>query len=88
MIYYPISTLMTAGIKDILIITNPQDNESFKRLLDDGSQWGINIEYCIQQNPEGIAQAFIIGENFIQDHSVVLALGDNLFHGEGLNESF
>ena len=87
MIYYPISTLMSAEIKDILIITNPQDNESFKRLLDDGSQWGINIEYCIQQNPEGIAQAFIIGENFIQDHSVVLALGDNLFHGEGLNES-
>ena len=87
MIYYPLSTLMQAGIKDILIITNPHDIDSFKRLLDNGSQWGINIKYSIQENPEGIAQAFIIGEDFIQDNSVVLALGDNLFHGEGLNES-
>ena len=87
MIYYPLSTLMQAGIKDILIITNPHDIDSFKRLLDNGSQWGINIKYSIQENPEGIAQAFIIGEDFIQDNSVVLALGDNLFHGEGLSES-
>ena len=87
MIYYPLSTLMQAGIKDILIITNPHDIDSFKRLLDNGSQWGINIKYSIQENPEGIAQAFIIGEDFIQNNSVVLALGDNLFHGEGLSES-
>ena len=82
MIYYPLSTIMLAGIKDILIITTPHDNESFKKLLGNGSQFGINISYEIQKKPEGIAQAFLIGEEFINNSSVTLILGDNLFHGD------
>lgn len=81
MIYYPISVLMMAGIKDILIITTPEDADSFKRLLGDGSQFGINIQYAIQPKPEGIAQAFIIGEEFLDGHPACLILGDNIFHG-------
>ena len=84
MIYYPLSTLMLAGIKEILIITNKCDQNNFERLLGDGSQFGINLEYAIQDKPEGLAQAFIIGEAFIQDSPVVLILGDNLFHGQDL----
>ncbi|MGR5503039.1 glucose-1-phosphate thymidylyltransferase RfbA [Vibrio sp. DNB22_10_4] len=84
MIYYPISTLMLAGIRDILIITTPEDNESFKRLLGDGSDFGINLEYAIQPTPDGLAQAFIIGEEFIGDDSVCLVLGDNIFWGDSL----
>lgn len=81
MIYYPISVLMMAGIKDILIITTPEDANSFKRLLGDGSQFGINIQYAVQPKPEGIAQAFIIGEEFLDGHPACLILGDNIFHG-------
>lgn len=81
MIYYPISTLLRAGIKDILIITTPHDNEGFVRLLGDGSQFGCNFEYAIQNDPNGLAEAFLIGENFIGDDKVALILGDNLFHG-------
>jgi glucose-1-phosphate thymidylyltransferase len=81
MIYYPISVLMMAGIKDILIITTPEDADSFKRLLGDGSQFGINIQYAIQPKPEGIAQALIIGEEFLDGHPACLILGDNIFHG-------
>ena len=84
MIYYPLSTLMLAGIRDILIITSPRDRESFRELLGNGSQFGIDIKYKIQANPEGIAQAFLIAEDFIEDSSVTLILGDNLFHGDFL----
>jgi len=84
MIYYPLSTLMLAGIKSYLIIVNPDDLDSFKSLLGNGSQWGISIEYAIQKKPEGIAQAFIIAEKFIGDNPSVLILGDNLFHGTDL----
>ena len=84
MIYYPLSTLMLAGIKDILIITTPHDNESFRELLGNGSQFGITIKYKIQSKPEGIAQAFLIAEDFIGESSVTLILGDNLFHGDFL----
>ena len=84
MIYYPLSTLMLAGIKDILIITTPHDNENFRELLGNGSQFGITIKYKIQSKPEGIAQAFLIAEDFIGDSSVTLILGDNLFHGDFL----
>ena len=84
MIYYPLSTLMLAGIKDILIITTPHDNEKFKELLGNGSQFGITIKYKIQSKPEGIAQAFLIAEDFIENSSVTLILGDNLFHGDFL----
>lgn len=83
MIYYPMSILMLAGIKDILIITTPEDNESFKRLLKDGSEWGINLSYAVQPSPDGLAQAFIIGEEFIGDDNVALILGDNIFYGQG-----
>ncbi|PMH39141.1 glucose-1-phosphate thymidylyltransferase [Vibrio cyclitrophicus] len=82
MVFYPISTLMLAGIKDILIITTPEDNAGFQRLLGDGSDFGINLEYAIQPSPDGLAQAFIIGEEFIGDDSVCLVLGDNIFYGQ------
>lgn len=86
MIYYPLSTLMLAGIKDILIITTPEDNDSFKRLLGDGSDFGINLQYAVQPNPDGLAQAFIIGEEFIGDDSVCLVLGDNIFYGQSFGK--
>jgi glucose-1-phosphate thymidylyltransferase len=85
MIYYPLSVLMLAGIRDILVITTPEDQGGFKRLLDDGSQWGINLTYAAQPSPDGLAQAFIIGEDFIGDDSVCLVLGDNIYYGQGLS---
>ncbi|MEZ8990168.1 glucose-1-phosphate thymidylyltransferase RfbA [Vibrio breoganii] len=86
MVYYPISTLMLAGIKDILIITTPEDNESFKRLLGDGTDYGINLEYAIQPSPDGLAQAFLIGEEFIGNDSCCLVLGDNIFYGQSFSQ--
>lgn len=85
MIYYPLSTLMLAGIRDILIITTPEDNESFKRLLGDGRDFGINLQYAIQPSPDGLAQAFLIGEEFIGNDSVCLVLGDNIFYGQAFS---
>ncbi len=84
MIYYPLSTLMLAGIREALVITTPHEQDQFKRLLDDGSQWGISISYAIQEKPEGLAQALLIGENFIGSDSVALILGDNIFYGSGM----
>lgn len=84
MIYYPLSTLMLAGIRDILIITTPTDQEQFQRLLGDGSRFGINLEYKVQPSPDGLAQAFILGADFIGNDPVALVLGDNIFYGPGL----
>lgn len=86
MIYYPLATLMLAGIKDILVITTPEDQASFKKLLKDGKQFGINISYVVQPSPDGLAQAFILGEEFIGDDEAAMILGDNIFYGNGFNE--
>ncbi len=86
MIFYPLAVLMQAGIKDILIITTPEDQANFKRLLKDGSQFGINISYTIQPSPDGLAQAFILGEEFIGDDTCAMVLGDNIFYGNGLEQ--
>ncbi|MCL2676314.1 MAG: glucose-1-phosphate thymidylyltransferase RfbA [Streptococcaceae bacterium] len=85
MIYYPLSTLMLAGIKDILIISTPEDTPRFEELLKDGSEFGINLSYAVQPSPDGLAQAFIIGSDFIGDDSVALILGDNIYHGPGMS---
>jgi glucose-1-phosphate thymidylyltransferase len=84
MVYYPLSTLMMAGIREVLVITTPEDRVQFERLLGDGSQWGIEISYAVQPRPEGLAQAFLIGADFIGGDTVALVLGDNIFHGTGL----
>ncbi len=84
MIYYPLTTLMLAGVREVLVITTPKDQESFQRLLGDGIAWGMSINYEIQNNPDGLVQSFLIGENFLDGEPVVLILGDNLFHGQAL----
>ena len=84
MVYYPLSTLVMAGIRDILIITTPEDRSQFQRLLGDGTQWGLKLQYLSQERPDGLAQSFVIGADFIGDESVALVLGDNIFHGVGL----
>ena len=84
MVFYPLTTLMLASIREVLIITTPHDCESFRRLLGDGSAWGMNIKYAVQPKPEGLVQAFLIGEDFLSGDSVALVLGDNLFHGHDL----
>ncbi len=87
MIYYPIATLMMAGIKEILIITTPEDQAQFQRVLGDGSVWGVNFEYIVQPNPDGLAQAFILAEDFLDGAPSCLILGDNIFYGHGLVET-
>lgn len=87
MVYYPLASLMQAGIKDVLIISTPQDTPRFQQLLGDGSQWGMNLSYAVQESPDGLAQAFIIGAEFIGNDNCALVLGDNVFHGQNLRKS-
>ena len=86
MVYYPLCTLMLAGIRDILLISTPQDTPRFQALLGDGAKWGVNVSYCVQPSPDGLAQAFILGKRFVDNHPSALVLGDNIFYGHALQE--